>query len=241
MSRILGVLLLTSLAASAEDGRLDPIALAAPGPVELDQALGELEARLARADHARTALVRMHNQLGEAFARAPVECGDAAVGYAARTPALGRGYRERVQSARAQVSRVDAIVVAPTVATLASGPWATRVDAARERVRSHEATYAEALAWQERWVLPLLEECDPPLTAGDGIGPPTPGGVAVLVRGRGFACPSGRQVDGFAVLDDTVACVDATMRCGCAPARVLPGAVLAVAGEAESALLDVAP
>jgi hypothetical protein len=223
--------------AVAGDGRagLAPSDLLAPGPRELDQALGELEARLDRADAAATALIRTHNALGEALASAPgrLACDAPAIAYVARTEPLGTGYRDRVQAARAQGERLATIVTAPTVLSLADGPVKARTNAATTRLSAHERSYAELDAWQKRFVVPLLRRCHPALAPGAGIGEPSTGWVAVVALGPGRVCPSGEAASEFTLVNGPV-CVSLTS-CSCTPAPVAPGAVVSASPASEAA------
>jgi hypothetical protein len=226
------VLVGLALAAVGEaDAGLEPSDLLAPGPKELDEALGELELRLDRADAAATALVRTHNALGEAFAstQGRLACDAPAMKYVARTTALGEGYRDRVQAARAQGERFTAIAEAPTVVSLASGPMKTRADAATKRLAAHERSYAELDAWQVRFVAPLQKRCHPMLTPDDGIGEAASGWVAFVALVPGRICPGGEVATGFAVVEGP-ACMSLAS-CSCTPAPVAPGAVLSASNE----------
>jgi hypothetical protein len=219
-----------ALAADAGAG-LEPSDLLAPGPKELDDALGELERRLDKADAAATALVRTHNALGEAFASTSgrLACDAPAMKYVARTIPLGEGYRDRVQAARAQGERVATIVQAPTVLSLATGPMKTRANAATSRVAAHERSYAELDAWQVRFVVPLERRCHPLLTPDEGLGEPASGWVAFVALVPGRICPGGDVATGFAVVQGP-ACMSLSS-CACTPVPVAPGAVLAASNE----------
>ena len=227
------VLVGLALAAVGEaDAGLEPSDLLAPGPKELDEALGELERRLDRADAAATALVRTHNALGEAFAstQGRLACDAPAMKYVARTTPLGEGYRDRVQAARAQGERFAAIAQAPTVVSLASGPMKPRADAATSRLAAHERSYAELDAWQVRFVAPLQKRCHPLLAPDEGIGETASGWVAFVALVPGRICPGGEVATGFAVVEGP-ACMSLAS-CSCTPAPVAPGAVLSASNEA---------
>lgn len=227
------VLLGLALAADAHAG-LEPSDLLAPGPKELDDALGELERRLDRADAAATALVRTHNALGEAFASTPgrLACDAPAMKYVARTTPLGEGYRDRVQAARAQGERFTAIADAPTVVSLATGPMKTRADAATSRLAAHERSYAELDAWQVRFVAPLQKRCHPVLAPDDGLGETASGWVAFVALVPGRICPGGDVATGFAVVEGP-ACMSLAS-CSCTPVPITPGAVLSASNEAPN-------
>jgi hypothetical protein len=224
------VLVGLALAATGETlaGGLEPSDLLAPGPKELDEALGELERRLDKADAAATALVRTHNALGEAFAstQGRLACDAPAMKYVARTTPLGEGYRDRVQAARAQGDRVAAISQAPTVQSLATGPMKTRANTATSRLAAHERSYAELDAWQVRFVAPLQRRCRTVLATDEGIGEPATGWVAFVAMVPGRICPGGEVATGFAVVEGP-ACMSLAS-CACTPVPVAPGAVLAV-------------
>ena len=214
------------------DAGLEPSDLLAPGPKELDEALGELEQRLDKADAAAVALVRTHNALGEAFAstQGRLACDAPAMRYVARTTPLGQGYRDRVQAARAQGERVTAITQSPTVLSLATGPVKTRADAATNRLAAHERSYAELDAWQVRFVAPLQKRCHPLLAPDDGLGQTAIGWVAFVALVPGRICPGGDVATGFAVVDGP-ACMSLAS-CACTPVPVAPGAVLSASNEA---------
>ena len=219
-----------ALAADAQAG-LEPSDLLAPGPKELDEALGELERRLDKADAAATALIRTHNALGEAFASTEgrLACDAPVMKYVARTTPLGEGYRDRVQAARAQGERVAAIARAPTVLSLATGPVKTRADAATSRLAAHERSYAELDAWQVRFVAPLQKRCHPKLTPDEGLGETASGWVAFVALVPGRVCPGAEVATGFAVVEGP-ACMSLTS-CACTPVPVAPGAVLSASNE----------
>lgn len=222
-----------ALAAAAEThAGLEPSDLLAPGPKELDEALGELERRLDRADAAATALVRTHNALGEAFAstQGRLACDAPAMKYVARTTPLGEGYRDRVQAARAQGERVTAIAQAPTVLSLATGPVKARADRATSRLAAHERSYAELDAWQVRFVAPLQKRCHPLVAPDEGLGEIAIGWVAFVALVPGRICPGGEVATGFAVVEGP-ACMSLAS-CACTPQPIAPGAVLSASNEA---------
>jgi hypothetical protein len=226
-----GAFLLAVLAlANATDVQaLEPSDLLAPGPVELDLALTEMEARLDRADAAATALVRTHNAIGEALAvsQGRLSCDAPALALVARTEPLGGGYRDRVQAARAQGQRVIVIAAAPTVSALSDGPVKGRITTALARLAAHERGYAELDAWQKRFVAPIVHRCHPMLGPSAGIGAPDSGRVAVVVMGATL-CPEGVKADGFALADGP-ACAAPSASCECTPEAQAPGAVLGIA------------
>ena len=221
---------------------LDP-GLLAPGPFELHQATVELGTRLSRADSVETSLGRVQNAWGEALASGspPDPCTGAEAGsLVARSRAFGAVYRDAVQSSRAELDRLERIWVAPTVTPLLTVEDRAAADALRTRVATHTRAWLEMSAWQARFVEPATRKCPAQaLTAHAGIpsmqpveGTSLP--VAALTVGGGYICPTQDPADGRTVwLPDGLACWGGA-ECTCAPAVVLPGAVLGPPGVKDS-------
>jgi hypothetical protein len=206
----------------------------APGPRELALGEAELHARLQRADAISAALARLQNRIGEAYAsgqafRPCTVPGDASL--VARTRVFGAAARDAVQSARAELDRMDVVWDAPTVVPLLDDADLSRASADRAHVVRLERAYLEAAAWQEQHVERRVDchvevvpvpglSYDGPVASDDPVLP-----VPIYAFGGGTVCPVGEPADGRVVLTDGRACI-AEVACECSPVRVLPGAVL---------------
>jgi hypothetical protein len=212
-----------------------PMALVAPGPVELATATLDLDDRLARAAALAEVMGRLHGAWGEALATGatPDACADPAFGsLLARSRAFGAAYRDAVQDARASLDRLAYIQTAVTIVPLLDARDRTEFARDRAEVERHAAVYLELRAWQTKFVEPSARDCDPPLSATDGIA--WTGAVAatdlrevgVIATGGGYVCPGAWPADGRAVVVSGLACIAADATCGCVPTPVQPGAVL---------------
>lgn len=210
--------------------------LVAPGPLELLDAVDELEARISGAQAVAVALQRTQNALAEGLAssRTPPGCDDAWTGMlAARTAPLGAGLRDRVQASRAQLERVRAIAAEPTVQPVVTADLAQRLSSAGAAVERLTSAYLGASAWQKSNLGAYLARCKPKLETAPGPPPPAlptapsdPRRVAVVGVGGGRVCPIDQPADGSAVLlTGPTACYGATT-CDCLPLPVSPGAVV---------------
>jgi hypothetical protein len=214
---------------------LAPAALA-PGPHELDAAVAGMDARVARMEAIETALGRVQGAWAEKLAAGekPDPCSDpAAASLVARSRALGRAYRDAVQSSRAQLTRLEYLWSAPTVSPLLDDDDLSRGEDLRRIVTEHTLVWLEAAAWQERFVDPTARRCDPDLAVAAGIayaGAPAitqgPVPVAILALGGATVCPGAEPADGrVVVVPSGKACLGSS-DCTCEPVDVLPAEVL---------------
>ncbi len=214
---------------------IPPMALVAPGPVELASATRDLDERLARASAVALAMGRLHATWGEALATGvtPDACGDLAFGsLAARSRAFGAAYRDAVQDARAATDRLAYLHEAATVAPLLDASDRAAFARSKAEAEHHVAVYLEMSAWQTRFVEPAARGCELSLDRVDGVA--WTGAVAatdlrsaaVLGVGGGYVCPGAVPADGSVVVVEGFACVAPDASCGCVPVPVLPAAVL---------------
>lgn len=213
---------------------LGPAALA-PGPQELRDAGQAMEQRLDAADAIGVALSRVHGRWAERELAAPRAdpCADPdAVSLAARARALGRGYRDAVQSARVGLERLERLWAAPTIVPLLDPNARDAATVVRDRVARHVESYLEAASWQGLYVEPRVRACAVTLTPVAGLswaGPTATdeelGSVAIIGIGGGTVCPTQDPADGRVVVVNGAACYG-DAGCRCAPEPVLPGAVL---------------
>jgi hypothetical protein len=231
--------LLGALALSAPAG--PPPALLAPGPADLEAVVGELELRVQRAEAISRAARRVHNRWAEVLLsqpRPPCEDADAA-SLAARSGPLVEALTSRAQSARAQWGRVELLTGARSLSEVLDPQATARVEDLRARVADLERGYGELVAWQREMVDPWARGCRPALQAAPGLPDPGPRAqgersrvVAAVAMPGGLICPRGEEGTGGVVLLEEGACYSSGAACDCAPAPVLPGAVLGP-GQAE--------
>ncbi len=211
------------------------MALIAPGPVELASATDQLDERLARASAIAGAIGRLHATWGELLATGakPDPCVDPVLGsLVARSRVFGAAYRDAVQDARVASDRLAYLHAAATLAPLLDESDRSAFARAEAEVEHDVAVYLELSAWQTRFVEPTARGCELGLARVDGlawkgaVAVTDPKAVAVLGFGGGYVCPGAVPADGRVVVVDGLACVAADASCGCAPAPVLPGAVL---------------
>jgi hypothetical protein len=203
-------------------------ALLAPGPQELDAATVEMDARVRRMEAIGTALGRVQNAWGEELAAGekPHPCDDADdASLVARSRAFGAAYRDAVQSARAQLQRLDRILAAPTILPLLDTRQTAYADGIRALVDQHVRIALESESWQSAHVDPTVKGCPIALDPVNGIAytgaPSTAHGAAVAIIGvgGGLVCPQAVPADGRVVVTDGVACLGAS-DCSCEPQRV---------------------
>lgn len=209
----------------------------APSPRDVTEALVAQHRVTERARALATATFRVHNALGARFASGGT-CADpevAALASAGET--FGAGWRDALQSARAVQPILEERAAAPVVAPLLPAFVAAEIGALRDALARDAARYAEAAAWQATYVGP---RCDAALAPSPGpAGPPVVSGpVAVIVLEGATLCRTGDARTGEAgtgeagtgaalVAPRPFGCVVATgAPCDCAPAPLVPGAVL---------------
>jgi hypothetical protein len=207
----------------------------APGQPDFLQHKRALTEKLAQADALGVALMRIQNAIGGILSSAPQKpCeSEQARSLAARTRPLGAAYRDAAQSARAEAARVRSLMQAPTLAPLLQEEDRNATESLLQRSGAHSHQYLESAAWQERFVEPLLRQCQVKLVPAEGLPGAGPAGereegspVAVLGIGGGRICPGNYAADGrVLVLLSPKACYGGPA-CACEPRPVLPGAVL---------------
>lgn len=210
----------------------DPARLA-PSPADLDAAFGELESRLVEAEALADATARLQNAWVESGAPGRPPCSDPAdAALVARAAAFGREWQAAAQAARASGDRLRPLLEAPTLAPLLEPVARARAEGLLARVDLDVARYAEASAWQGRYLTPASARCPAPLAPAAGLArsePDLPGGapaVALAAVGGGRICPMDLPADGRVVVSPTGRACLGVSGCGCEPVLVLPGAVL---------------
>jgi hypothetical protein len=206
----------------------------APGQPDWVEHRRALEAKLSEVEALQTAVARIHNTLA-AFLAAPQgrpcdsEQGRSLV---ARSRLFGAAYRDAAQSARAEAGRARALLTAPTVAPLLQEGDRSDTEALLQRSQRSVRSYLEAIAWQNRFVEPLLARCQAKLGPAEGLPGAGPvagtdaAPVAVVGVGGGRICPGNFPADGrVVILRSAKACYGGST-CACEARPVLPGAVL---------------
>ena len=232
--RALGWIALAALLANAGAEPVEVPAQLAPGPDALLASLERAEQLLEESRAIGHATTRLQNAFGADRASGTVTCTmQATLSYGARAQVFGQAHRDRVQSASAEVDRLERLAAAPTVAPVVDAQLSARVSSARDRVDAEVRSVRVHAAWHERYILPRLLECRPPLRPAVGLAPWSPfeadgeQPVAVVGTRGGVICPSGARANGqVVVLEDSAACWDRDDRCYCRPEPVLDGAVL---------------
>lgn|GEM_PF-2174791 len=247
-----GVLVDGALSADLSDG-IDPSVLA-PSLLQATQAIERLDRLTAEAEAIGTALFRVHNEFGEHRLRsaAPPPCEAAwLIDLGGRAREFGRAFRDAVQSARVQGTRVESLIVQPTVAPLLDPETNHRVLALLDRIDDLARRYPEASAWQEQFVEPLLADCAVVLHPAAGFPAPAPeaapeGGaaaasarkreplVAIMAIGGGWLCPGAVPAAGVMLVEGKV-CYSGSEICGCEPLDIDPATVLGPETKAGSA------
>ncbi|MFN2375612.1 MAG: hypothetical protein ABR538_03695 [Candidatus Binatia bacterium] len=239
--------------AARGDG-IDPSILA-PGLVQAREAVDRLGRLTDETEAIGTALFRVHNEFGEkrASSASPPDCTAAwMLDLGARSREFGRAFRDAVQSARVQARRVENMTVEPTVRPLLDPETNHRVLSLLARVDDLVRRYPEAASWQERYVEPLLDDCEPVLVPAPGfadaapeaspreVAAPSPGQtrkpklIAVLAFGGGWLCPGAVPAAGVMLVSGEI-CYSDSESCDCDPAPVAPATVLGPETKAGSA------
>ena len=183
---------------------VDPRALA-PDAAYFVETLEAAERSILEADALRTAVARTHNRWAQrSAALGSLPCTDAeAASLAARSQRLGQGYRDAVQSARADAARLTRALASPTLAPLATATDRRRADRVLERSRAHARDYGELSAWQAKYLENFRRKCAPPLLAAPGLPSSSVRAmneaeerIAVIGIGGGRVCPLDRPADG---------------------------------------------
>ena len=210
------------------------LAALAPAPQDLAAAQAALRVDLDQARAAAEATERLQNALAESGALGRKPCSDPAdAALIAREAVFGAAWRDAAQTARTDAARLQEILAAPTLAPLldagASAEAAALIDAADVLSRR----YAEASAWHARHAQPRVARCPGALAPAAGLPRAeahAPGEVEALTAitgvGGGVVCPTGAPADGRVVYVGASGACTSAAGCGCAPAAVLPGAVL---------------
>ncbi|MEN0064960.1 MAG: hypothetical protein AAGA48_22635 [Myxococcota bacterium] len=199
----------------------NPGALLAPSPRELQAAEAELSERVLRAE----AIGRAASRLQNTAARAEDPCEG---GLITRARAFASAWRDAAQRARVQGERTQRMASSPTLAPIMNDERKARVDDLAKRAEQQAQSWFEFDRLEERSKV----QCEDGVKPARGLPSPTPiprgdegRPVAIWVL-QGSLCPGPRRVRGVAVVSGPV-CVDTDPGCGCEPAEVLPGAVLA--------------
>lgn len=234
--------------ADRSDG-IDPSTLA-PGLLQAKDAVARLERLTDEAEAIGNALFRVHNGFGD-HRRSSSDAPTCETGWlldlGARTREFGRAFRDAVQSARVQASRVEDLTVEPTVQPLLDPETNHKVLSLLARVDDLVRRYPETSSWQERYVEPLLRNCQPALVPAAGMAEPVPGAIpvsqgsstaaamgaatkkepliAVLAFGGGWLCPGAVPAAGVMLVTGKV-CYSLSESCDCEPEAVSPAAVL---------------
>lgn len=228
--------LLPFLLLGAAPVAVDP-ALLAPGARELLAAMEGTRKDADNADIYAVAVARVHALLVERLAAgAEIACDDVGlVPYLARSTALLSGWRDATQSARADLGRLQRLEAERSLEALLDDVTRAELQALRDRVDRAVPACQEALAWQARYVNPILARCAPPLEPGPGLPSQFPwvpesetGPVAVVVLPGGFLCPDDVPGHGQALIVRSGEACYGVEDCACFVAPVLPGAALGV-------------
>jgi hypothetical protein len=226
-----GLLALTARAAPEPSHAAHSLA---PGQPDFVDHRRTLEERLAEADAVEVALARVHNALAALLGATPPRPCESELGRSllARSRPLGAAYRDTTQAARAEASRLRALLLAPTLTPLLLEEDRRAADALLQRTVLHAREYQEILAWQQHFVDPLIQRCAVALMPAEGLpgaGPLVDSSdepVAVVGLGGGKICPGNLPADGrVLVLRSPKACYGGSS-CACEQRPVLPGAVL---------------
>jgi hypothetical protein len=241
------------LAGTASAEGIDASVLA-PGLVHARDAIARLERLTAEAEAIGTALFRVHNEFGERRIgdKAAATCEtEWLVDLGARAREFGRAFRDAVQSVRMQGSRVEALIVEPTVRPLLDPETNHRVLSLLARVDDLVQRYPEAASWHARYVEPLVGGCSLELAPRPGLARPVPEAVevvetlqasaprrpvlvAVLAFGGGWLCPGAVPAAGVMLVTGKI-CYSDSEACTCEPAEVSPATVLGPETKAGSA------
>ena len=225
MSLLLALLIAVALAEpSAEEA-----ALLAPRLDDLTARLAAAEGHLAAAAAYGRALGRVHNTMAAA---GHLRCSDElAPTLAWRAEVLGQAWRDALQSARADLARLERMRAAPTIAPLLDDALREQVNAVSADLSAEVVAWQSAAGWQSRHVLPWYTRC--PWTAPaprpglPSAMPEAEGLVAIITVGEGTVCPGATPAGGAAALPSAAVCVvPAGAPCDCAPRAVLPAAVV---------------
>lgn len=269
---VAGVLIVTTAASGTRLDGIDPSVLA-PGLVQAGEAVDRLERLIDEAEAIGVALFRVHNEVGEqraamaaAAAAPPPKVGKGEtppprpkaepdcttpwlLDLGARSRELGRAFRDAVQSVRVQGRRVESVTVEATVQPLLDPETNHRISSLLARVDDLVRRYPEAASWQERYVEPLLDDCQTVLAPAPGIADVVPAAlkdsavtspasksrlIAVLAFGGGFLCPGAVPAAGVMLVSGEI-CYSASESCDCEPAAVSPATVLGPETNAGSA------
>jgi len=223
---------------------IDPSILA-PSLHQATESIERLDRLTAEAEAVGTALFRIHNEIGEhrQHETARPQCETPWLkDLGGRAREFGSAFRDAVQSARMQATRVESLIVQPTVEPLLDPPTNHRVLALLERVDNLTRRYPEAWAWQQQFVEPLLEGCSVSLAPAAGFPAPAPEAapesaaapaqarkreplIAILAIGGGWLCPGAVPAAGVMLVEGKV-CYSASEACGCDPVDVDPATVL---------------
>lgn len=227
----------------------------APSLVQASQAIERLDRLTAEAEAIGTALFRVHNEFGEhrqaAGTTKPACDTPWLLDLGARAREFGRAFRDAVQSARVQGTRVESIILQPTVQPLLDPETNHRVLALLDRVDDLVHRYPEASSWHEQYVEPLLAGCSAALVPAPGIPSPAPDAapdivvgaaaarkreplVAILAIGGGWLCPGSVPSAGVMLVQGKV-CYSETETCACEAGDVDPATVLGPETKAGSA------
>ncbi|MCK6508085.1 hypothetical protein L6R53_32755 [Myxococcota bacterium] len=218
----------------------DPVQeLLAPSPADLDRARARADQLLSQAEAVGLATARAQNAW-QALGAAP-DCSPHSASLALRAELLGVAWWTRLQSARAELGRIRRAQAAATLQPLlVAADDQALVDLAARADRS-AVQYLVAARLQAERLQPWAEGCPGALEAAAGLPPTAPVardeaalGTAVLLRTGGVLCPDPGGADApvavpwdgeVVVLGTPSACWSAG-DCACAPAPLLPGAVL---------------
>lgn len=206
---------------------IDPGVLA-PGPGEWRAQIRRLEERLGEADAIGAAEARIHNELAQGPIQARALCStEANRSLLTRSTAFGAAYRDAVQSARADGTRVRRMLGEPTLQPLLGKEQREHAQTLLGRVEGHAIRYREMAAWQQRYLAQAARSCPMELVPTEGVGGLATAKVAVLATGGGRICPFGIPADGrVVVLPSPDACHSDGEVCGCTPRPQAPAAVL---------------
>lgn len=229
----LGITLAVLWTGSAAAERSEDPSRLAPGPDELVTSLERAELLLDEAAVIGQAASRLQNAFGQdRVLTTKVACNQTkTMSYGARAQVYGQAHRDQVQTASAEVDRLERLAAAPTVAPSMDPELTARVEAARARVDAAIRDVRVQAAWHERYILPRILQCRPPLLPAAGVtgwqAPGTAEPVAIVGTRGGVICPMAVPANGKVVIAwEGEACWDRDADCYCSPKPVLPGAVL---------------
>ena len=131
--------------------------LLAPQRADLLAHLTAAEDHLRDAEALGAALGRIHNHLAQAD-RLRCEAPDAP-SLAWRTELLGQAWRDALQSARAESTRIARMQAAPTVAPLLGAGELARIEQLQARLASGVLAWQAASGWQHVYVQPWARRC----------------------------------------------------------------------------------